>query len=83
MMTITKMTIGVRHHVRKGCGGNRCSGGVSVTRLPQPFSLSETQKNSDAASGKGAVGQEAVVLQEVVQQLTTNQKTRGVWQKTC
>jgi hypothetical protein len=73
--TNTKTTIGIGHCVR---GGNRGSGEVSVTR---PFSLGETQQDSDATRGRGAGIQEAMTLQMVAQQLTTNQRTRGAWQK--
>jgi hypothetical protein len=79
--TITKMTVSIGGLVRKGCGGNRGSGGVSVTRPPQPFSSSERQQDSDSKRGKSTGGQEAVVLREVAQQLTPNQRTREAWQK--
>jgi hypothetical protein len=57
---------------RKGCGRNRGSGGVSITRPSQQFSLDETQLDSDATKGKGSSGKEVVALQELAQQLTTN-----------
>ncbi len=37
-------------------------------------------KGSSATTGSGAGRKKAVVLQEVVQTSTTNQRTRGAWQ---
>ncbi len=78
---LSPIAISIGRYVRKGCGENRGSGGVSVTRPLQPFSLGETQQDSDATRGRGTGRREAVMLREVARQLATNQRMRGAWQK--